>query len=306
MRGTALLAAVLTVVIATAAFTLSFFALWELATMAGVFPERWAWLLPIVVDAYIIMSTLLLVYSTRRGDSKGRRYHLSMLVLFSTISVLGNGYHALVVGRGELPALVSAAIAVVAPLALLASTHGLIVHLWHAQASTQHEPPAGIDDPTPHATENSTNSTAPPTGKPDKPAPNDTESIRHEAQAIARTETTLDEDDSTTEHWEGDPQQVNVSDIDIDIDITEDDLELARRICGTGRVKHDAQTVAHTLVLDRRGLPRDTTAQIIGVHRSTINRWAELADTVRRTHEDHTRTQDFDTLNQQYQELNSV
>lgn len=267
MRGTALLAAVLTVVIAAAAFVLSFFALWELATMAGVFPRRWAWLLPIVVDAYIVLSTLLLVYSTRRGDQKGRRYHLSMLVIFSSISVMGNGYHALVVGGGELPALVSAAIAIVAPLALLASTHGLIVHLWHAQVSADS---AVVKDEHIYAPV-------------DEPADVRREYDRAESETrsdLVRVQHAPAQVSDTTTAVAATPVAIDrASDADespADIEVTECDLEFARRVCVKGRVKNDEQTVARALVLERRGLPRDDVATLVGVHRTTVLRWAEI------------------------------
>ena len=124
--ASAITAAVLTVIIAMAAFTLSFYAIAHLARLTGVFPEPLTWLLPIIVDVFIVQATFSLVTATAANNSSGKRYHWTMLAGFALLSVAVNAYHALVTAHGPLPPAVSAGIAIIPPLAWGARTPGLL------------------------------------------------------------------------------------------------------------------------------------------------------------------------------------
>lgn len=112
-RGAVLRAAALNAVVAVAAATLSFHALADLASLTGVFPGWLPILWPLVVDVFMLQASLSLVASAGARDHHARRYHWTMLAVWSTVSLVANFYHAIVVASGALPAVVSASIAVV-------------------------------------------------------------------------------------------------------------------------------------------------------------------------------------------------
>lgn len=138
--------AVLTTVIAVAAFTLSFYALSDLAHRTGLFPEPLQYLAPIIVDLFMLQASLGLVVAATRRDRKLRVYMLYMLAASSCASIVGNGYHALISSSGDLDPKVSAIIAIIWPLAILASTHGLVKLLWKPEPSTTASP--GVQSPS--------------------------------------------------------------------------------------------------------------------------------------------------------------
>ncbi|WP_307829462.1 DUF2637 domain-containing protein [Antrihabitans stalagmiti] len=120
-------AVVITVVIVAASFVLSFSALWDLATLAGL-PRELSWLWPVVVDGTILQATISVValapYEEQRS---GRRFFWSVLAVSAMVSIASNALHAVVTDAAVLPPLLAAAIATAAPISLLAATHGIAV-----------------------------------------------------------------------------------------------------------------------------------------------------------------------------------
>ncbi len=125
-------AVVLSLIVVGASFTLSFNALADLGRRSGAIPDSLTALLPVVIDVFILQATWCVYVATRRRDDAGKRYHFSMLAIFSTVSVAGNAGHAYLAAgdQGVAHGLMAVAIAMVAPLALLASIHGLVMHVW--------------------------------------------------------------------------------------------------------------------------------------------------------------------------------
>lgn len=118
-------AVLITVGIGAASFVLSFAALRNLAARAGI-PERLAWLWPLIVDGTILQATMAVVVLAAHGDqARSRRYFWIVLSASAAVSVGANGLHAVIPGSTPLNPWLAAAIAVVAPVSLLAATHGL-------------------------------------------------------------------------------------------------------------------------------------------------------------------------------------
>jgi len=114
-------AAAIIVGVGAAAFRLSYSTLKDLAVLAHV-PARDAWLFPLIVDGTILLATFGVLVCPGRE----RRFFLSVLVIGSAVSVAGNSLHAVANGQ-PLPAWASAIVAAIAPISLLADTHGLAV-----------------------------------------------------------------------------------------------------------------------------------------------------------------------------------
>jgi uncharacterized membrane protein YidH (DUF202 family) len=118
-------AVLITVCIGVASFVLSFAALRDLASRAGI-PERLAWLWPLIVDGTILQATMAVVaLAGHRDQERSRQYFWIVLSLSAAVSVGANALHAVIPGSAALSPWLAAAIAVVAPVSLLASTHGL-------------------------------------------------------------------------------------------------------------------------------------------------------------------------------------
>jgi uncharacterized membrane protein YidH (DUF202 family) len=118
-------AVLITVGIGVASFVLSFAALRDLAARAGI-SERLAWLWPLIVDGTILQATMAVVaLAGRRDQDRSRRYFWKVLASSAAVSVGANALHAVIPGSAPLSPWLAAAIAVVAPVSLLASTHGL-------------------------------------------------------------------------------------------------------------------------------------------------------------------------------------
>jgi hypothetical protein len=118
-------AVLITVGIGAASFVLSFAALRDLAARAGI-SERLAWLWPLIVDGTILQATMAVVaLAGRRDQDRSRRYFWIVLASSAAVSVGANALHAVIPGSAPLSPWLAAAIAVVAPVSLLASTHGL-------------------------------------------------------------------------------------------------------------------------------------------------------------------------------------
>ncbi|HEY2067295.1 MAG TPA: DUF2637 domain-containing protein, partial [Gemmatimonadaceae bacterium] len=102
-----------------------FATLCDLAHRAG-YPQHLAWLWPLAVDGTIVQATIAVValaaYTEQR---RNRRFFWYVLTAAAAVSVAGNVLHALL--PAELPPALAAIVACVAPLSLLATTHGLAV-----------------------------------------------------------------------------------------------------------------------------------------------------------------------------------
>ncbi|MDV6233784.1 DUF2637 domain-containing protein [Rhodococcus cercidiphylli] len=125
LRATLVSAVVITTVIGIASFVLSFAALWDLATMAGV-PRSLSWLWPVIVDGTILQATISVIALAQIEDQRsGRRFFWGVLITAALVSIGANAMHAFISDAGTLHPALSAAIATVAPVSLLAATHGL-------------------------------------------------------------------------------------------------------------------------------------------------------------------------------------
>lgn len=125
LRATLVSAVVITTVIGIASFVLSFAALWDLATMAGV-PRSLSWLWPVIVDGTILQATISVIALAQFEDQRsGRRFFWGVLITAALVSIGANAMHAFISEAGTLHPALSAAIATVAPVSLLAATHGL-------------------------------------------------------------------------------------------------------------------------------------------------------------------------------------
>ena len=125
LRATLVSAVVITTVIGIASFVLSFAALWDLATMAGV-PRSLSWLWPVIVDGTILQATISVIALAQFEDERsGRRFFWGVLITAALVSIGANAMHAFISDAGTLHPALSAAIATVAPVSLLAATHGL-------------------------------------------------------------------------------------------------------------------------------------------------------------------------------------
>jgi hypothetical protein len=118
-------AVLITVGIGAASFVLSFAALRDLASRAGI-PRQLAWLWPMIVDGTILQATMaVVVLAGHQGQQRSRRYFWIVLASSAAVSVGANALHAVIPGTAPLNPWLAAAIAVVAPVSLLATTHGL-------------------------------------------------------------------------------------------------------------------------------------------------------------------------------------
>lgn len=125
LRATRAAAVVITAAIGAGSFVLSFSALRDLAARAGV-PRDLAWLWPMIVDGAILQATMAVValaaFSRQRGS---RRFFWAVLACAAVVSVGSNALHAVLPRSAALPGWLAALIAMVAPVSLLAATHGL-------------------------------------------------------------------------------------------------------------------------------------------------------------------------------------
>ena len=61
------------IIVVAASFTLSFTALSDLARMSGAIPGRLSWLLPVVIDVFILQATWCVYVATKRRDDAGKK-----------------------------------------------------------------------------------------------------------------------------------------------------------------------------------------------------------------------------------------
>lgn len=112
-----------TVLIAAAAFWLSFTALTDLARRSGVDGgQAWAW--PLIVDGLIVVATVAVV---ALDGQRAAWYPWLLLMAGTAVSVTANALDATVAAEADVPVLLAACVAAVPPLVLLASTHLTVV-----------------------------------------------------------------------------------------------------------------------------------------------------------------------------------
>lgn len=145
-RGVLWTAVAATVVIAVGAFVLSFAALTDLAERSGIDPSL-AWIWPIIVDGMIVAATVAIV-ALNGHDRRAMFYPWALLFFGAIVSTAANSAHAiLTVGqiRSEIPPLVSALVAAMPPVVLLAITH-LTVHMYQKRAEVIQENQRAVEE----------------------------------------------------------------------------------------------------------------------------------------------------------------
>ena len=113
------------VMIAVIAFVLSFDALRLVFVSSGINPLL-SWGGPLCVDGTILLCTWA-TWGFRKGHIRGHWYPWAGLVLFSLFSVTGNALHAWLNAGGMLPTWGAPAIMSIPPIALLYSTHLIVI-----------------------------------------------------------------------------------------------------------------------------------------------------------------------------------
>ncbi|GAA3700231.1 hypothetical protein GCM10023081_41200 [Arthrobacter ginkgonis] len=124
-----------TVVIAVGAFVLSFAALTDLAQRSGI-EAHLAWIWPIIVDGMIVAATVAIV-ALNGHSARAMIYPWSLLFFGATVSTAANAVHAILTVdkmSSTIPPLVSALVAAMPPVVLLAITH-LTVHMYQMRAA---------------------------------------------------------------------------------------------------------------------------------------------------------------------------
>ncbi|WIB65326.1 DUF2637 domain-containing protein [Curtobacterium sp. MCBD17_040] len=117
--------AIAVMIVGLISFALSFTALTSLATMARI-PALVAWGWPLIVDGTIVVATFGTLVLRTRDSRTTRVYPWLVLIVFGALSIYANGVHATGGHIGTAEAFVVGA---VAPFALLASTHLLVIML---------------------------------------------------------------------------------------------------------------------------------------------------------------------------------
>lgn len=123
-----------TVLIAVGAFVLSFAALTDLAERSGISP-RLAWIWPIIIDGMIVAATVAIV-ALNGFNRKAMIYPWSLLFFGAIVSTAANSTHAILTVdsiENGVPPLVSALVAAMPPIVLLAITH-LTVHMYQKKS----------------------------------------------------------------------------------------------------------------------------------------------------------------------------
>ncbi|WP_433594407.1 DUF2637 domain-containing protein [Nocardia sp. CA-145437] len=119
-----------------AAFRLSFVGLRELAVAAAI-PAGDAWLFPVVIDITTAIAAALAVAAT---DEAVRQWFSRVLIVGTLVSIAGNGLHSVLRGQ-PLPTWGCVLVVAVAPIAVFADVHGLIL-LIASMARTPSPAPA--------------------------------------------------------------------------------------------------------------------------------------------------------------------
>lgn len=142
MVAARLFAVTTTVAVGMAAFWLSFATLRDLAILAHI-PASDAWLFPMIVDGTIIEAT---VGALVLANSPERQWFRRVLVIGAMVSIAGNSLHAVAAGK-SLPPWACALVAAIAPLSLLADTHGLALLFRAAQRVSAPVAEAVVEEP---------------------------------------------------------------------------------------------------------------------------------------------------------------
>ncbi len=133
-RGVLWTAVAATVVIAVGAFVLSFAALTDLAERSGI-SSSLAWIWPIIVDGMIVAATVAIVALNGHGR-RAMWYPWALLFFGAIVSTAANSVHAILTVESTnsgIPTIVSALVAAMPPVVLLAITH-LTVHMYQKRA----------------------------------------------------------------------------------------------------------------------------------------------------------------------------
>ncbi|MDQ4489370.1 DUF2637 domain-containing protein [Sinomonas sp. ASV486] len=127
-----------TVVIGSGAFVLSFSALTDLAVRAGINPEI-GWMWPLIVDGMIVAATVAIVALAGR-EGKEQFYPWILLFFGAVVSTAANSIHAILAvkaSNGNVPIAVSALVAAMPPVVLLAITHLTVLLVQYARNSAE-------------------------------------------------------------------------------------------------------------------------------------------------------------------------
>ena len=121
-----------TVFLAAGAFSLSFASLTDLAVLAGLSPTL-AWIWPLIVDGLIVVSTMAIV-ALAGHNRRVMYYPWTLLIGGALVSIAANSVHAILAANGVVPAAVSALVAAVPPIVLVAITHLSVILVQQASA----------------------------------------------------------------------------------------------------------------------------------------------------------------------------
>lgn len=124
-RGAAGTALAGTVVLALWAFTLSFASLTDLAERAGI-SSSLAWIWPLIIDGLVVVATVAIVALAGHGR-RALIYPWALLFGGAAVSTAANALHAVLAADRTIPVVVSALVASVPPIVLLAVTHLAVV-----------------------------------------------------------------------------------------------------------------------------------------------------------------------------------
>lgn len=125
-----------TVLIAAGAFVLSFASLTDLAARSGINPAL-SWIWPIIIDGLIVAATVAIV-ALAGHDRRTLAYPWALLFLGAVVSTAANSVHAIITvdqNHGGVPPVVSAIVAAMPPLVLLAITHLTVILVQKAAPS---------------------------------------------------------------------------------------------------------------------------------------------------------------------------
>lgn len=111
----------LTVTVAFVSFVLSFSALRDAAAWGNV-PPALAWSVPVIIDLSVLVYTAAALVQRARGESA--RLSLSLVGVFSVVSVVANGAHGFDI-PGDYRAMIGVALVALAPVSVLTSVHTL-------------------------------------------------------------------------------------------------------------------------------------------------------------------------------------
>lgn len=135
---------VLTVAVALASFALSFASLRD-AALWGRVPESLAFLVPVVIDASVLVYGLVALVLRARGTSSAWAW--TLMLGFTVVSIGANAAHAYDVGP-ELRTIVGVVLVALAPLSVLTSTHALASLVVAHTPAVELEPAPAVEPVT--------------------------------------------------------------------------------------------------------------------------------------------------------------